>query len=318
MSIASYGPNTEYNQFSDGQRGWNYGTTAIAEGTPVARDISRSTTIEKAHGIATVSTTNAHLLLGIAQANDGISIPADAGGTVVTRGIARCRVQAPANVAIADGDLLTHVPGETYLRPFNLQATVAGVDRGKISLLPFAIAREAVASLSTAQVKVIDVEVLGESAARRITRYSTVITGNLAADLPTTPATNFVPLGTVPFHGRVIFGTFWARISGVDATDPLNIVMRGAKHPRNDYGNPVQLFSTNPRLGGDTAGEDPAAGFDPMLNYDGDDAIQGVFNTANTRVAPGDRLGFSLDITRTTPDTEAADVVVEFWVLSDF
>lgn len=298
--------------------GWNHGASALLHGQPVARDISQSTATKKANGIAALTTTNGVHYLGIAQATGGrgSNIGADKGAVVVRRGLCDARVRVAANQGVAVGDFLVAVPGQAYLSPMAYVATADGADRSNWNgYTPVAVAREAITATAAAQTADVLVEAVAPGDVK-IIAFRDVLSA-LTADVPTTPASNFKWLGTLPEYAQFVGANLFARVSGVDATDPLKFVLQAAKCARGAaLTAAVTLFSTAPQVGGDAAGEDPANGFSATFDYDADDGVQGVLNSANVHFAPGDRIGYSLDLTATTPDTAIADVCVELFLVA--
>lgn len=299
--------------------GTNYGTTELTDGQVVCRDVSQTNLTRLLAGIATPSSTNRQWPLGILEC-PGVTVGNLQDGRVCTRGVTKARVVIPANVALAVGDVLVHVPGQNYLQPYNVIASAAGTDRTVFNgFKPFAIAREARASSTSAQtIRGLTVELVGLGVRDPVV-FRDLLRGTLTADVPTNPTTSFVPLGTVTHRGRIVGAHAFAAIGPVDATDAVNYVLRVAKVPRSAalFGGAVQVFSTNPQIGGAAASQQPASGFSTLFDYVATNATNGVIDAANANVEPGDRLFYSIDISRVTPDTEAANLAVEVFVMPD-
>jgi len=105
-------------------------------------------------------------------------------------------------------------------------------------------------------------------------------------------------LGFVGIAGKIVDVILSVGTNGVDAVDPLDLTLDVKK-------NGTSVCSTNPKL-------DKAAGSGRKSTaVSGAGITQAVLKTDGTEdLAPGDELTYDLTLTRTTPDTEFADVSV--------
>lgn len=121
--------------------------------------------------------------------------------------------------------------------------------------------------------------------------------GNLTAD-----ATR---VGQIPVTGRITNIVLAAQETGADSADPLDVTLT------TTVGASTNPASTSPKI-------DKAAGTGLNSTFaSGTGITQAVINTANDNVSAGDQIKVVFDVTRTTPDTEAADVSVMIEISED-
>lgn len=302
----------------------NYSTTAtIKNGSPVARDPTLTDTYtdtaatKRYAGVAALVAANAYRAFGILAnprrpGGDGL-VPGGS-GLVCTEGLCLAWVNVPANCALAVGDPLYPVLSQTYLQPYNLVANASGA--GLVNFaggIPFAIAAQAVATSTSAQLTKVWVEVVKVS---RLMVVRAVHQGGFTADYPTTPTSNYAPFFRAPVPGRFVAAGMTTRVQFIDATDPLNFVLDIVKAPA---GAKTSIFSTTPRLGPAAAqASGPAAHSSTIFDYDATYIRNGVLSATPSRAAPGDNYGYSIDLTATTPDTAIGDITVEAYFLPDW
>jgi hypothetical protein len=128
--------------------------------------------------------------------------------------------------------------------------------------------------------------------------FTYAVSGNVTADQSAKLVT-FVPVFLN--GGRIVSAFLAAGENGADGTDPLS--MTG-----DILINGTSIFSTLPGLA-------KAAGTGKKTTISAGTGITvGVINTEADNVATGDKITVTLDITRTTPETEMADVAMVFVV----